>query len=138
MTIHEIMTSGFEMIDAEANIIEVAKKMKQLNVGTIPVNQGKNLIGLVTDRDIVIRCLAEGKDPASTSVKDIISEHLVTIDQQADISEAEKLMEEYQLRRLIVTDKNNSPVGILSLGDIAVKCHDAKISGEILEGVSKS
>lgn len=137
MIIKEIMTSGFEMISASENLYEASRKMKQLNVGVLPVNEGNNLIGLITDRDIVVRCLAEEKDPSECRVKDIISAHIITVSQQSDISEAVSLMESNKVRRLIVIDEKNTPVGILSLGDIAVRCQGAQAGGEVLECVSQ-
>jgi CBS domain-containing protein len=136
MRISEIMTSDFEMIDSTSSLTEAAQKMKSLNVGFLPVQEGTRLIGLVTDRDIVVRAVAEGRDPSSAQVKDVITSELIFCYDDDSIEDAARLMEDNQVRRLIVTDHNKTPVGVVSLGDIAEKSHDERLAGEILERVS--
>jgi CBS domain-containing protein len=137
MKISEIMTTNFEMIDSTESLTEAARKMKSLNVGFLPVKEGAMLVGVVTDRDIVIRALAQGLDPESTQVKDIISAEVVYCYEDDSIEEAARLMEEHQVRRLIVTDQDRTPVGIVSLGDIAVRTGQERLSGEALEQISE-
>lgn len=137
MRIGEIMTSDFEMIDSTRSLTDAAHKMKSLNVGILPVREGARLIGLITDRDIVVRALAEGFDPGSTQVKDIISAQIVHCYEDDSVEDAVRLMEEHQVRRLIVTDHDGTPVGIVSLGDIAVKTREDRLSGEALEQISE-
>jgi CBS domain-containing protein len=137
MNISEIMTSDFEMIDSTSSLREAARKMKSLNVGFLPVQEGTMLIGLITDRDIVIRGLAEGQDVESTQVKDIISSEVVYCFEDDSIEDAVRLMEENKVRRLIVVDHDRVPVGIVSLGDIAVKTGQEQLSGEALERISE-
>jgi CBS domain-containing protein len=137
MKISEIMTTDFEMIDSTKSLLEAARKMKSLDVGFLPIREGTRLIGLVTDRDIVIRGLAEGLDPGSTQVKDIISSEIVYCYDDDNVEEAAQLMEDNQVRRLIVVDHEQTPVGIVSLGDLAVKTGQDRLSGEVLERVSE-
>jgi CBS domain-containing protein len=137
MRISEIMTSDFEMIDSTASLTEAARKMKSLNIGFLPVQEGTMLIGVLTDRDIVVRGLAEGQDPDSAQVKDIISSNIVYCYDDDSIEDAARLMEEHQVRRLVVTDHDRTPVGIVSLGDIAVKSGEERLSGEALEQISE-
>jgi CBS domain-containing protein len=137
MNVSEIMTTDFEMIDGTGSLIEAAEKMKLLNVGFLPVREGTRLAGLVTDRDIVIRGLAEGLDPGSTQVKDIISSGVVYCYDDDSVEEAARLMEDNQIRRLIVVNHDQTPVGILSIGDIAVKSGQEELAGEILERISE-
>ncbi len=137
MKISEIMTTSFEMVDSTNSLTEAARKMKSLNVGFLPVKEGTMLIGVLTDRDIVIRGLAEGQKPDSTQVKDIISSEIVYCYEDDSIEDAARLMEEHQIRRLIVTDHDRTPVGIVSLGDIAVKTGEERLSGEALEQISE-
>lgn len=137
MNISEIMTTDFQMIDSNASLIEAAEKMKSLNVGFLPVREGTRLAGLLTDRDIVIRGLAEGLDPESTSVRDIISSEVVYCYDDDSVEDAARLMEDKQIRRLIVVNHDQTPVGILSIGDIAVKSGQEQLAGEILERVSE-
>jgi CBS domain-containing protein len=137
MNVSEIMTTDFEMIDGTSSLIEAAEKMKFLNVGFLPVREGTRLAGLLTDRDIVVRGLAEGLDPGFTQVKDIISSEVVYCYEDDSVADAARLMEDHQIRRLIVVNHDQTPVGILSIGDIAVKSGQEELAGEILERVSE-
>ncbi len=137
MKVSEIMTSSFEMIDSTRSLTDAAREMKSLNVGVLPVKEGTRLIGIVTDRDIVIRALAEGRDPGSTQVKDIISSEVVYCFEDDSVEDAARLMEEHQIRRLIVCDHDRTPVGIVSLGDLAVKTGREELYGEALERISE-
>jgi CBS domain-containing protein len=137
MNVSEIMTTDFEMIDSTSSLIEAAEKMKSLNVGFLPVKEGTRLAGLLTDRDIVIRGLAEGLDPGSTQVKDILSSEVVYCYDDDSVEDAARLMEDNQIRRLIVVNHDQTPVGIVSIGDIAVKSGQEQLAGEILERVSE-
>jgi CBS domain-containing protein len=137
MKVSEIMTPDFEMIDSTSSLTEAAQKMKSFNIGFLPVQEGNKLIGLITDRDIVVRAVAEGQDPNATPVKDIISSELVFCHEDDSVEDVARLMEENQVRRLIVTDYSGTPVGIVSLGDIAAKTGDERLAGEVLQRVSK-
>jgi len=137
MNVSEIMTTDFEMIDSTCSLIEAAEKMKSLNVGFLPVKEGTRLAGLLTDRDIVVRGLAEGRDPGATQVKDILSSEVVYCYDDDSVEDAARLMEDNQIRRLIVVNHNQTPVGIVSIGDIAVKSGQEELAGEILERISE-
>ena len=137
MRISEIMTPNFEMIDSTSTLIDAARKMKAFNVGFLPVQEGNNLTGVITDRDIVVRALAEGRDLGSTQVKDIISSDVVYCFEDHSVEEAVKLMEENQVRRLIVCRSDRTPVGIVSLGDLAVRSGQEELYGEALEQISE-
>ncbi|MDR6998034.1 CBS domain-containing protein [Neobacillus niacini] len=117
--IREIMTDKVESCSLLDNVYEVAAKMKELNVGAIPIVDNERLVGMITDRDIVLRCVAE-KHPASSKVEDIMSNDLITITSDASSREAAKLMAEHQIRRLPVVE-GDKLVGIVSLGDFAVR-----------------
>jgi CBS domain-containing protein len=106
------------MIDATCSLTEAAEKMRSLNVGFLPVKEGTRLAGLLTDRDIVIRGLAEGLDPGSTQVKDILSSEVVYCYDDDSVEDAARLMEDNQIRRLIVVNHDQTPVGIVSIGDL--------------------
>lgn len=137
MKISEIMTSDFEMIDSTKSLTDAAREMKSLNVGALPVRDGTTLIGIVTDRDIVIRGLAQGQNPDTTQVKDIVSPEVVYCFDDDSVEDAVRLMEDHQVRRLIVCDHDRTPVGIVSLGDLAVKTEDEGLYGEALERISE-
>jgi CBS domain-containing protein len=136
MNVSEIMTTDFEMIDATDSLREAARKMKSLNVGFLPVQEGTMLIGLVTDRDIVVRGLAEDRDVDATLVRDIVSSEVVYCYEDESVEDAVRLMADRQIRRLIVCDRNRLPVGVVSLGDIAAKTGQEQLSGEALERIS--
>lgn len=116
--VKEIMTNDVDHCTLLDNVFEVALKMKELNVGAIPILDGEKLVGMITDRDIVTRCIAE-KHPASSKVESIMSKEIYTISSEATSKEAVKIMAEHQIRRLPVVDQGKL-VGIVSLGDLAV------------------
>lgn len=117
--IREIMTDEVECCSLLDNVYEVAVKMKELNVGAIPIVDQEKLVGMITDRDIVLRCIAE-KHPASSKVEDIMSHELITISPDASSKEAVQLMAKHQIRRLPVVE-GEKLIGIVSLGDFAVR-----------------
>jgi CBS domain-containing protein len=117
--IRDIMTDDVECCSLLDNVYEVAVKMKELNVGAIPIVDSEKLVGMITDRDIVLRCIAE-KHPASSKVEDIMSNDLITISADANSREAVRLMAEHQIRRLPVVEGDRL-IGIVSLGDFAVR-----------------
>jgi len=117
--IRDIMTDDVECCTLLDNMFEVAVKMKELNVGVIPIVDQEKLIGMITDRDIVIRGVAE-KHPGSTKVEDIMSKEMVTVSPDTSSTEAAKLMAEHQVRRLPVVE-NGKLIGIVSLGDFAIR-----------------
>jgi CBS domain-containing protein len=116
--IADIMTKNVESCSLLDNVYEVALKMKELNVGVIPIVDNQKLVGMITDRDIVIRCIAE-KHPASSKVQDAMSGKLITVSPDTKIQEAMKIMAKNQIRRLPVVEGDRL-VGIVSLGDFAV------------------
>ncbi len=137
MKISEIMTSSVEIISADASVEQAAEKMRSLDVGMLPVYEGDRMIGTITDRDITIRVTAEGLDPTTTSVSEAMTEGVVHCREDESIERAAELMEERQIRRLVVVDEDNRPVGIVSLGDLAVRVHDDRLTGEVTERVSE-
>lgn len=117
-TIQTVMSDEVECCTLLDNVFEVSQKMKQLNVGAIPIVEGEQLVGMITDRDIVIRGIA-GKIPPSSKVEKIMSDKLITVTPQTSTKEAAELMAKHQIRRLPVVE-NDKLVGILSLGDFAI------------------
>ncbi|KKK39722.1 inosine-5'-monophosphate dehydrogenase [Mesobacillus campisalis] len=112
------MTSNIEACTMLDNVFEVAVKMKENDVGAIPIVDGETLVGMITDRDIVVRGVAE-KKPGSSKVEEIMSSQLVTVSPETSADEAARLMAEHQIRRLPVVEGNRL-VGIVSLGDLAL------------------
>jgi CBS domain-containing protein len=137
MQLREVMTKKIENIAPQASLAEAAQRMKSLDVGALPVCEGDSLIGILTDRDITIRAVAAGCDPNVTPVWQAMTREVCWCRDDEDVKRAAEIMEEKQIRRLMVCDGDQHPVGIVSLGDLATRTHDQKMSGEVLEEVSK-
>jgi CBS domain-containing protein len=135
MRVREIMTKDVATATLDSTVEDVATMMKEDDIGAIPVLDDGELAGIVTDRDIVIRCIAEGKDPAETTVEDILTEELHTIEPDADVDEAARIMADRQIRRIPVVEEGEL-IGVVSLGDIAVK-EDTDTAGESLQDISE-
>jgi len=121
--------------EPDATVVDVAKVMAKEDVGPIPVVEGGRLVGLVTDRDLVVRVLAEGKDPKTTKVGEIASRDLVTVSPDEDLDQALKLLAQHQVRRLPVVE-GDRVVGIVAQADVARLGKDAK-TGEVVEEISR-
>jgi CBS domain-containing protein len=135
-SIQELMSTNPVAIDADQSVADAAKMLRDEDVGLAPIVDEDRLIGAVTDRDIAIRVVAEGNDPASTKVREIASTEIVTVDPQQDLDEALRLMARYQVRRLPVVDESARLVGVLAQADVA---REASVSqtGELVEEISK-
>jgi CBS domain-containing protein len=134
-SIKEVMSSDVRTCEPDATVVDVAKVMAKEDVGPIPVVEGGRLVGLVTDRDLVVRVLAEGKDPKTTEVGEIASRKLVTVSPDEDLDQALKLLAQHQVRRLPVVE-GDRVVGIVAQADIARLGKDAK-TGEVVEEISR-
>ena len=134
-TIRDAMTTNPRGVESSTQVVEAAKLMKSENVGSLPVTEGDRLVGMVTDRDIVVRVVAEGKDVQSATVGEIASKDLVTIDPQQNLDEALRLMAQHQVRRLPVVEEDGRLVGILAQADIAQQGEDTK-TGQMVEKIS--
>lgn len=136
MKISEVMTRDVEFIHESDTISDTARKMKELNVGVMPVFDENRLVGMITDRDIVIRAVAGSLDPRSTRIGQIMTKDVVSCMEDDDVSEALKMMQVNKIRRLIVRDDQNKVVGIVSLGDLATNLSECLV-GEALRDVSE-
>jgi CBS domain-containing protein len=137
MLLKEIMSSDVEVIRPESPVSDAARKMKSLDVGALPVCDGRRLLGMVTDRDITIRATAEGRDPETTLVRDCMSPEIVYCFEDQDAQEAERIMQDKQIRRLPVLTREKQLAGIVSLGDLATKTGDVQQVGRTIREVSK-
>jgi CBS domain-containing protein len=133
--IRDVMTPTPQTVRAESPAAEAAKAMKEADAGMIPVVEDGQLVGAVTDRDIVLRVVAEGKDPRSTPVREIASTELVTVKPDQDLDEALKLMAQHQVRRLPVVEDGRL-VGVLAQADVA-RVGDEREVGETVEQISR-
>lgn len=134
--VSEIMTSKVCAIDADKPVAYAAKMMRDEDVGLAPIVESDRLVGTLTDRDIAIRVVAEGRDPESTLVREVASTDLVTVDPQQGLDEALRLMAEHQVRRLPVVEEDGRLVGVLAQADIARQADDRK-TGEVVERISQ-
>lgn len=137
MQLKDIMTPGVEVISPQATLQEAAQKMEQFDIGPLPICDGERLVGMLTDRDITVRAVAKGWDPRTTSVREAMSPELVYGLEEQDIQDAARLMEQYQIRRLPVVNRDKRLVGIVSLGDLAIEGANQALAGEVLEQVSE-
>jgi CBS domain-containing protein len=136
MDLRDIMTRNVEVVSAGASLKDAAKKMKDLDVGLIPVCDGDRLKGVLTDRDITIRATADGRDPSKTKVSQVMSTDLAYCLEDQEVEEAVSVMEARQIRRLPIVNQDKRLIGIISLADIAVHVGDRDLSGETLEEIS--
>ena len=129
----DIMNTDVETISPDATIEEAAQQMRDGDYGVLPVGDDENLIGIITDRDIAIRAVAEGKD-VDTPVSEVMSEGVVYANEDDSVEEAAQIMSDHQIRRLPVVDSDNKLVGIVSIGDFAVEVSDL---GPVAEAMSE-
>src|SRR5258706_3568739 len=137
MLLREMMTANIEDISADATLMQAAEKMKLLDIGAIPVRENDRVVGMITDRDIAVRAVAEGRDPRKMAVREAMSPDICFCYDDQSVESAAKLMEEKQIRRLAVFDRSERAIGMVSLGDLAVRNQDDRLSGEVLGQVSK-
>jgi CBS domain-containing protein len=136
-TIRDLMTSDPKVVEPDKPVAEAAKLMKAEDVGIVPIVDDQNrLVGTITDRDITVRVVAEEKDPKSTTVSEIASQSLITVDPQQDLHEALRLMAQHQVRRLPVVEEDGRLVGIVAQADVAREGEDAR-TGEVVEQISR-
>jgi CBS domain-containing protein len=137
MQIKEVMTRDVEVLRPKDTIKDAARKMKDLDVGAIPVCDGDRLVGMITDRDITIRATAEGHDPSNTTIQETMTPEIYYCFENQNIEDAALLMMEKQIRRLPVINENKKLVGIVALGDVAEDVEDDEIAGATLEEISR-
>ena len=135
-SIGDLMTNNPCSIDADKSVVYAAKMLRDEDVGLAPIVEGDTLIGTLTDRDIAIRVVAEGKDPNRTKVRDVASKDLVTIDPQQNLDEALQLMARHQVRRLPVVEEDGKLVGVVAQADIA-RVASGEQTGEVVEKISR-
>jgi CBS domain-containing protein len=137
MQLREVMTPNVEVITPEATIQAAAEKMRDLDIGLLPVCEGERLVGVVSDRDITVRGVAEGRGPVTTQVREVMTPDAIYGFDDQDVAEAARRMEQYQIRRLPVLNRHKRLVGMVSLGDLAIHPGQQPLVGEVLEQVSK-
>jgi CBS domain-containing protein len=134
--VQEVMTSNPSTVEASTPIVEAAEIMKREDIGSVPVVEDGRLTGILTDRDIVLRVVAEGRDARTITCGDIASRQIATIDPGQSLDEAARLMAEYQVRRLPVTEEDGRLVGIVAQADV-VRAEKASKAGHMVEEISR-
>ena len=136
----DVMTTSVVTNSPEDSITEVAQQMKNEDIGPVLIVDSRNtktLVGIVTDRDIVLKVIADGKDPKKTRVGDVMSKKLVTCRTNDDVDIARKAMAQYQLRRIPVVEENMRLVGIISQADLATRVDAPEKTGEMVKEISE-
>jgi CBS domain-containing protein len=134
--VKDVMTERPRAVTPQTPVSEIAELMETEDVGSVPVVDGDRLVGIVTDRDIVVRAIAKGKDPRGMPAAEVSSRELVTVNPDDDLSDALELMARYQVRRLAVTAEDERLVGVVSQADVAMQGKD-KDTGEVVQGISR-
>jgi len=135
--VREHMTDRPRCVTPDTSVVEAAELMANEDVGSLPILDGDRLVGVVTDRDIVVRAVAKQKNPQGMPVRDVATGDIVTVRPDEDLSEALKLMASYQVRRLPVVDEDNHLVGVLAQADVAAGAKE-KAVGEMVEDISQA
>lgn len=136
MNVSEVMSSEVFVMSPDQSLRDAARSMADLDTGVLPIGEADRLVGIVTDRDIVIRGVAEELDPNNTPVRDVMSQGVCYCYEDEDVADVADQMAELQVRRLPVVNREKRLVGIVSLGDLAQRA-DTSLSGEALQGVSE-
>lgn len=135
MQLSDIITRNVETIDPAATVREAAQRMRSMDIGSLPVCDGSHLLGMITDRDITVRAIADGRDPAQTPVRDAMTPSVEYVFEDDDVQRAAQIMQDKQIRRLPVVSRDKRLVGIVALADIARTGKD-RMSGDTLEDIS--
>jgi CBS domain-containing protein len=135
-TVREVMTSNPCSIDAGKSVAYAAKMMRDEDVGMAPIVEGDRLVGVLTDRDIAVRVVAEGLDPERVKVSEMASRDVVTLDRDQDLDEALRLMARHQVRRLPIVEEDGRLVGVVAQADVAQEA-DERRTGEVVEQISR-
>lgn len=136
MKVREVMTSSVDWVSPDTSVVQVAQLMKKDDVGSIPICQGNELVGIITDRDIVLKVVAAGGDTNNTSAKEIMSTKIKSVTANQDVHEAADLMAKYQIRRLPVVEQGKL-MGIVAIGDLAIEKIHINEAGDALSGISQ-
>jgi CBS domain-containing protein len=138
-TCREVMTREPACCQPTDSLVRVAQTMKSEDVGAIPIVEGssRQLVGMVTDRDIVVKALASGRSPEQTTVRDVMTTNLVTCREDEEVTSAVSRMAERQVRRIPVVDRGGALTGIIAQADVATRVHKDKTTGELVEAISE-
>lgn len=137
MQVREAMTPQLQSISAAAVLQQAAQLMREFDVGMLPVTEADEIVGTITDRDITVRGVAAGLDPATTPLSEIMTAQVIYCHEDDSIEDAAHVMEQHQLRRLLVLNGTGEAVGIIALADLALSTGSRELGGEVLQEVSR-
>lgn len=135
--VRDVMTTNPQTVSEKDSVLDVARIMRDQDTGVVPVVDGRKIIGLVTDRDIVVRIIADGKDTRNARVNEVMTKQVRTVNEDASVREVLDVMSGAQIRRVPVVNRNNDLVGIVSMKDIATESNAERKVGEAVEEISR-
>jgi len=138
MKVLEIMSRDVECIGPETTILEAAEKMRDLDIGFLPVCDRDRLVGTVTDRDIAVRSVAQGRDARDASIQEIMTPQVFYCYEDDDVEMASRRMQEQEIRRILVLNRQKRLVGVLSIGDLAKAVGEEELAGETLGHIAEA
>ena len=136
MKVRDIMTTSVVSLSVEDTVVNAASIMKELNIGSVPVCQGSNVVGIITDRDITLKSVASGVNSSSQTVKEVMSSNPVVGSPDMSLDDASRIMSEQQIRRLPIVE-NQKLVGVIALGDLAIQSKSDEKAGQALTNISQ-
>jgi len=136
--IKEIMSRDVYVLSPQDSVLKAAEKMRELDVGALPVCDHEHLVGMVTDRDITVRGVAQGRDPQATPVAELMTDDVEWCVEDADVAEVARMMGDNQVRRLPVISQARKLIGIVALGDLATSLQHPDIKADVIEEVSET
>lgn len=136
MKVKDIMSADVDFVKTTAKVPEIAMLMKQKDIGSVPVLQNEKVVGIITDRDIIIRVIAENKDIKQVTAEEVMTVDPICVEESNDIDRAAEMMSEFQVKRLPVLNMGRL-VGMIALGDLAIEQIHIDEAGEALSGISR-
>lgn len=138
MKLREVMSEGVVVIRPDVVVAEAARKMRDADTGFLPVCNGDKILGTLTDRDIVVRVIAMGLDPKLTLISDVMTKDVIYAFEDQDATDAAHIMNEQQVRRIVVLDNNKLLVGVVSLGDLWSRTSTQDVAADVMEKVANT
>ena len=138
MQIQQIMTQGVEFVEGDTPIINAAELMRDEDIGFLPVCENDRIVGTVTDRDITIRAVAQGFDPRTATVREVMTQEVFYCYADEDVEHAGKVMQENEVRRMLILNRQKRLAGVISLGDIAKAAGEKELAGETLGQIAEA
>jgi CBS domain-containing protein len=138
MKVQDIMTRDVERIDLDTPIGKAADKMRDLDIGFLPICDNDRLVGTVTDRDITIRSVAQGRDPRLAPVREIMSQQVFYCYEDDDVEKVGQYMQEKEVRRMLILNRQKRLVGVVSIGDLAKASGEKELAGETLGHIAEA